>query len=151
MNTTIDYVLRGLDPHVADELRASGGIAYVADEQPGFPCRQCLRDAEIGEELILTSYDPFTGTSPYRSASPIFLHRDSCRRDDSPDLPEQLTGRRLSVRAFDDEEMMIDAALIAGTDLAATIGRLLENTAAAHLHIHNEPRGCYAARVDRAR
>jgi hypothetical protein len=149
VNTTTDYVLHGLDPSVADDLRARGGIAYVADEQPGFPCRQCLRDAEIGEELILTSYDPFTGVSPYRSASPIFLHRHSCRRDESTDLPEQLTGRRLSVRAFDVDEMMVDAALIDGHDLEATISALLRNTAVDHLHIHNEPRGCYAARIDR--
>lgn len=151
MNKTIDFVLSGLEASVADELRARGGIAYVADEHPGFPCRQCLRDAEIGEELILTSYDPFDGSSPYRSASPIFLHRHPCRRDDSTELPEQLTRRRLSVRAFDDAEMMVDAALIDGDDLAATIDALLENAAVDHVHIHNEPRGCYAARIDRAR
>jgi hypothetical protein len=122
---------------------------YIADEKPGFPCRQCLRDAEIGEAMILVSHDPFEGTSPYRCASPIFLHREPCARESADTLPEQLTERRLSVRAFDADEMMVDAALIEGHDLAATIVDLLTNADVQRLHIHNEPRGCYAASVHR--
>jgi hypothetical protein len=149
--TSTTYVLAGIDPTVADELRARGGIGYVADDHPGFPCRQCLRDAEIGDEMILVSHDPFTAWSPYRSASPIFLHRFVCTPHDSANLevPEQLTRRRLSVRAFDNSEMMLDAALIDGRDLATTIHDLLANRDVDHLYIHNEPRGCFAARVDR--
>jgi len=141
--------LIALDPVIADQLRAAGGIVYVADEHPGFPCRQCLRDADVGDELILVSYDPFTADSPYRSASPIFLHRHPCGepgRADEP-VPEQLRRRRLSVRAFDTGEMMIDAAFTEGADLASTIDRLLTNADVDHLHIHNEPRGCFAAKV----
>jgi hypothetical protein len=149
MQNTIDYTLAGLAPEVADELRARGGVEYVADEHPGFPCRQCLRDAEIGDVMLLVSHDPFVGTSPYRSASPIFLHKVPCQRDDKPGLPEQLTRRRLSVRAFDVAEMMVDAALVDGGDLEDTIVTLLDNPETDHLHIHNEPRGCYAARVER--
>ncbi len=107
-------------------------------------------NAEIGEELILVSYDPFTGASPYRSASPIFLHRSRCTPSESADIPGQLARRTLSVRAFDSTEMMIDAALTDGADLSATIHRLLADAEVHHLHVHNEPRGCWAARVDRA-
>jgi len=32
-----------------EELRAIGGRRMVADEQPGFPCRVSLVDAEPGE------------------------------------------------------------------------------------------------------
>jgi hypothetical protein len=149
-STHTTYVISGLDPATADELRARGGIGYVTDEHPGFPCRQCLRDAEIGEEMILVSHDPFTASSPYRSASPIFLHRSPCAPDDSTELPEQLARRRLSGRAFDALAMMLDAALIDGRQLPTTIEQLLGNPAVDHLHVHNEPRGCFAARVDRA-
>ena len=45
--------------------------------------------------------------------------------------------------------MMLDATLIQGEDLSKTIQRLLDNPEIDHLHIHNEPRGCWAARVDR--
>ena len=144
------FVIGGIDPAHADALRASGGIIYVADDN-GYPCRQCLRDAEIGDELILVSYDPFTGSSPYRSASPIFLHRSPCAPDESSEVPHQLARRTLSVRAFDIAEMMVDAALTDGADLSGTIQRLFSNAEVDHLHVHNEPRGCWAARVDRSR
>ncbi|MGZ7023055.1 MAG: DUF1203 domain-containing protein, partial [Ilumatobacteraceae bacterium] len=125
--TNSTYVIAGIDPSIADGLRARGGIGYVADEHPGWPCRQCLRDAEIGEEMILVSYDPFTTTSPYRSASPIFLHRSPCTPARSAGLPAQLARRRLSVRAFDTSAMMLDAALIDGCDLPAAIRRLFDD------------------------
>ena len=67
--TTTTFQVAGIDPLHADRLRAAGGIRYVADEKPGFPCRQCLRDAEIGDEMILVSYDPFEESSPYRCRS----------------------------------------------------------------------------------
>jgi Protein of unknown function (DUF1203) len=147
---TATYVLTGIDPATADQLRARGGITYVADEKPGYPCRQCLRDAEIGEEMLLVSHDPFTTTSPYRCASPIFIHSTSCTPYDSADLPDQLTRGMRSVRAFDKAAMMLDAALIDGENLAVTIDRLFDNPEIDHLHLHNEPRGCWAARVTRA-
>ncbi len=148
------YVIVAIDPITADELRAAHtadvGPVTVADEHPGYPCRQCLRDADVGDELILVSHDPFDGDSPYRSASPIFLHRVSCAPAASTDeLPDQLTRRLLSVRAFDARRMMIDAAVIDGSQLGPTIDRLLANDAAHHLHVHNATRGCWAARVDR--
>ena len=147
--TTKTFVVSGIDPLEADRLRAAGGITYVADSNPGYPCRQCLRDAEIGDEMLLVSYDPFTATSPYRCASPIFIHSTPCLSDDRHCLPVQLTSRKLSVRAFDSAAMMLDAALIDGDDLGATIETLLDNPAIDHLHVHNASRGCFAARVQR--
>ncbi len=148
--TSTEFVVVAIDPAAADELRDRGGRLYVADEHPGYPCRQCLRDAEVGDELILVSHDPFTCDSPYRSASPIFLHRFPCPPHPiASELPRQLTRRQLSVRAFDEAEMMLDAAVIDGAELAATIERFLGEPATHHAHVHNASRGCWAARVDR--
>ena len=145
------FVLRPISPSDADALRLRGGPLFVADEHPGFPCRQCLRDAAVGDELILVSHDPFETESPYRSASPIFLHRTSCQAYATETmLPEQLTRRQLSVRSFDDEEMMIDAAVIDGTDLEFTIQRFFADPASNQIHVHNATRGCWAVAVDRA-
>jgi len=144
------FLVTGIDPAHADRLRAQGGIAYVADEKPGFPCRQCLRDAEIGDEMILVSYDPFEDSSPYRSASPIFLHRAACTPFASDRLPEQLTCRQLAVRGFDGAAMMRDAALIDGAGLDATINELLADPSIEYLHVHNAARDCWAAKVRRA-
>jgi hypothetical protein len=99
----------------------------------------------------LVSHDPFATDSPCRSASPIFLHRTSCRPYViGPVLPDQLTRRQLSVRSFDSEEMMLDAAVVDGTDLEFTIHRVFTDTAAHRIHVHNATRGCWAVAVDRA-
>jgi hypothetical protein len=81
------------DPSTADELRTTEGVRFVADAKPGYPCRQCLSDAEIGESLVLVAHDPFTVDSPYRSRSRSFFtkslaHRSSTSptfRTSSPD------------------------------------------------------------------
>ena len=151
--TSTTFRLRPIDPAVADRLRAdwASSRSYVADEKPGYPCRQCLNDAEIGDELLLVSYDPFTVDSPYRAASPIFLHRVSCGSpNDTATLPLQLTGRQLSVRSFDAAALMIAAAVIDGERLGETLDRFLQNVEADHVHVHNASRGCWAVRVDRA-
>ena len=148
---TTTFRLVPIDPATADALRATGGPRYVADSKPGYPCRQCLRDAEVGDELILVSHDPFRADSPYRSASPIFLHRQPCSAPaPGPHLPVQLTGRQLSVRAFDEAAMMIDAAVIDGADLQATIERFLASPDTASIHVHNVVRGCWAVTIERA-
>lgn len=147
--TNID--LRPISDRTAAALREEGGEVYVADAFPGYPCRQCLQDAAIGDELILVSHDPFTGSSPYRSASPIFLHREICAAPLFGDeLPEQLTRRQLSVRAFDADELMIDAAVIDGSELAETMTRFFDQADTDLIHIHNASRGCWATTAVRA-
>jgi hypothetical protein len=149
MHTTA-YAVVAIDAAAAQMLRGRGGISYVADSEHGYPCRQCLRDAEIGDELILVSHDPFDTDSPYRCASPVFLHRTPCApHEPSSQLPEQLTSRRLSVRAFDDAAMMRDGDVIDGSSLDACIARMLADPAVAFLHVHNAGRGCLAARIER--
>lgn len=151
MNNTA-FALHPISARQADALREIGGVGYVADEHPGYPCRQCLRDADIGEELILVSYDPFAKDTPYRSAGPIFLHRSPCAPDVSTDddLPTQLTHRQLSVRSFDTNEMMIDAAIIDGEDLRDTIRTFFDAAESDKIHIHNATRGCWAVTIERS-
>lgn len=148
--TSTEFRLTPIPVDTADDLRRAGGPVYVADSVPGYPCRQCLEDAELGEELILVSHNPFDGGSPYRSASPIFLHRERCSPFDRVELPLQLTRRQLSARSFDAAEMMIDAAVIDGSALGETLQRLLSDERAERVHIHNADRGCWAATVERA-
>ncbi len=145
------FALTPIDDATATMLRERGGPSYVADEHPGYPCRQCLRDAEIGEQLVLVSHDPFTKDSEYRSASPIFLHSSPClpAGQTNSELPIQLTRRQLSVRSFDDDEMMIAAEVIDGTALEDTIKILFSDTRAHRIHVHNASRGCWAVAVDR--
>ncbi|MDW3218464.1 MAG: DUF1203 domain-containing protein [Acidimicrobiales bacterium] len=148
--TTNTFTLEPISADEADRHRAAGGAVHVADEHPGFPCRRCLEDARVGDELILVSHDPFDGTTPYRSASPIFLHRAPCAPPaDLGAIPKQLRRRRLSVRAFDETEQMIDAVLVDGEDLDGIVERFLGDDRTERIHVHNAERGCWAVTISR--
>ena len=64
------------------------------------------------------------------------------------DIPDQLTRRLLSVRAYDGNHMLVDADVVQGDELEDAAQRLLRD--ASYLHVHNAGRGCYAARIERA-
>jgi hypothetical protein len=57
---------------------------------------------------------------------------------------------RLAVRAFDVAAMMIDAVIVPGADLGATLDRFFTDTATDHVQVYNASRGCWAVRVARA-
>lgn len=123
----------------------------VADKRPGFPCRVSLRDAEVGERLILLNYEHLSVSSPYRSRHAIFVRESASEAHLATDeVPEQLRIRLLSVRAFDTQGMMKGAEVTPGTALERVIEHLFSNPNVSYLHIHNAKPGCYAARVDRA-
>jgi uncharacterized protein DUF1203 len=131
-------------------LRINGGAVRVTADAPNaFPCRRCLQDASPGEALYLLGYDPFTGASPYAGSGPIYVHADACEPFDGDGIPDQLTRRLLSVRAYDDRHMLVDADVTEGTSLRDVASRLLAAPGAAYLHVHNARPGCFAARIDR--
>jgi hypothetical protein len=134
-----------------EELAARGVIRMVADKQPGFPCRVSLRDAEEGETVLLLNYEHLPVASPYRSSHAIFVRQGAREaRLAVNEIPELLQIRLLSVRSLDGSGMMIDADVVPGQELAATIHRMLGQNTSAYLHVHNAKPGCFAARVDRA-
>jgi hypothetical protein len=135
-----------------DELLQHGARRAVCDEKPGFPCRVTLADAEPGESLILLNYAHLDeDASPYRAKGPIFV-RESAKAGIAltDEVPDYLTRRVLSVRAYDQDGMMLDADVVDGKALAPLIAKLFENDGVAYLHAHFAKRGCYAARIDRA-
>ena len=135
----------------ADELAARGGVRRVADKSPGFPCRVSLRDAEPGDTLLLVNYEHQPARSPFRSTHAIYVCRGAVQAHPAPgEVPEMLRRRLLSVRAFDDAGMLLDADVVERTALEAVVARLLGAPQAAYLHVHFARPGCYAARVDRA-
>src|SRR4051794_12666848 len=104
-----------------------GAIRVLVDEPNSFPCRRCLRDAEPGETMLLLSYDPFVGVSPYSGAGPIYVHDHECAPFDGDGVPHQLTRRLLSVRAYDEHHMLVEADVIDGTSLDEAAERLLRD------------------------
>lgn len=154
----MSFRVRGLSPEpfrryfdMSDaELRAIGALRQVADED-GYPCRVSLRHAPVGDELVLLNYEHQAGHTPYRASHAIYVCRSSGEPFDAVDvLPEVILKRLVSVRAFDERHMMIDADVVDGPDAAALFEKLLANPEASYLQVHNARRGCYSARVERA-
>lgn len=137
---------------LADEALAERGIVRRTVEGPGSPCRLTLEDAPVGETVLLMNYEHQPAETPFRSRHAIFVREGAEMRTFTPgEIPPAFTARQfLSLRAFDDTGMMIDADITPTADLDAAIGRLLANPQAAYLHAHYAGAGCYAARIDRA-
>lgn len=135
-----------------EELLKHGARRAVADAKPGFPCRVTLADAEPGETLLLLNYEHLpVPSSPYRAKGPIFV-RESAQSAAAviDSVPDYLARRILSVRAYDQDGIMLDADVVEGRELAPAITRFFEDGQVAYLHAHFAKRGCYAARIDRA-
>jgi hypothetical protein len=129
---------------------APAGHHVVADDAS--PCRRCLRFAEPGDELLLLRYDPFTVRSPYTGEGPVFVHAHGCDAHvaEPGSLPSQVVpGRLFSVRAYDEDAMMLDAEVVPSGRLADRARELLDD-GAAFLHAHFAGAGCFAFRIDRA-
>ena len=122
----------------------------TVDVKPGYPCRVTLEDAEPGESVLLVNYEHLAVNTPYRSTHAVFVREwaATCAPINNR-IPEQLTIRLLSIRAFDADGMMVDADVVHGDESEPVIRRLLDNPRVDFLHIHNAKPGCYAARVDR--
>jgi hypothetical protein len=61
-----------------------------------------------------------------------------------------MRARPLSLRAFDAEDMMVDADLVDGAEAEGLIQRFLEDPMVAYIQAHYARRGCYAGRIERA-
>jgi hypothetical protein len=131
-------------------LAARNAVRVVADGG-GFPCRVSLRDAAPGEELILANYEHQPAASPFRASHAVYVRIDAEEaRPARDEIPTQLRARTLSLRAFDENGMMIAADLADGHEVEPVIEHLLADPAVAYLHAHFAKQGCYAARIDRA-
>ncbi len=134
-----------------DELARRGVLTTTATSSTGYPCRVSLRDADAGARMFLLNYEHQPANSPYRSTHAIYVQDGAERAAVAVNtVPPVLSTRLLSIRAFDEHGMIVDADVVEGTDAALAFERLLSNERAAYLHVHNAKRGCYAARVNRA-
>jgi hypothetical protein len=133
-----------------EELARRGVKRYIADHKPGYPDRIEMRDADIGEPLLLLNHVCQPAATPYRASHAIFVREGAEHTYDRIDeVPQVMRTRLLSLRAYDDAGMMVDADVVEGRDIEVLIRRLLEQEQVAYVHAHNARRGCYAGRIDR--
>ena len=123
--------------------------------QGGEPCRDVLRRAHVGEELILASFSPFARVGPYKEYGPVFVlanpSDEPVERDVLPieGVPPYLR-EQFVIRAYSDAEEIRDAVLTSPRDSTKAITRFLDDDATSFLHVRFPTYGCFALRIDRA-
>ena len=133
------------------ELTQLGVIRYLVDTKPGYPDRITMEDAEPGQTVLLLNHVCQSADTPYRASHAIFIREGATQQYDAVDqVPASLRIRLLSLRAYDENGMMLDAEVVEGMAIETVIARLFDDPAVRYLHVHNARRGCYAGRIDRA-
>src|SRR5262245_62012511 len=110
----MSFRITGLDPELFADLHALGdaalaqkGIERVRVTQAhAAPCRITLDDAEIGETVLLLSFDHQPADTPYRQQGPIFIREASRRFSANDVIAPALARRPLSLRGYDRAHMM---------------------------------------------
>ena len=155
----MSFRIRGLSPApfvplfgLSDAaLAARGVIRYIADDRSSYPDRVEMRHAAPGEAVLLMNHVCQPVDTPYRAAHAIFVREGATEAfDEVGVVPEVFRPRLLSLRAYDERGMMIDADVVEGAAVEGLVERLLDNAAVAYVHAHNAKRGCYSGLITRA-
>ena len=122
----------------------------------GEPCRDVLRRAVAGEELILASYCPFSKPGPFKEYGAVFVLAN--QSDESVNY-EKFTsvgnsendyfGDNLVLRAYDNEEAIYDARVVSPINAELTISEFFEHIKVKFIIARFTAYGCYALRLDR--
>jgi hypothetical protein len=132
------------------KLAQQGARRLIVDAKPGFPCRVSLQDAEIGERIILVPFAHHDVDSPYRASGAIFVRETARQTELAPgEIPDVVASRVMSVRAYNDKGMMVNAAVTSGKELESQIEKFFGDGHISYLHLHNAGAGCYSCRVER--
>ncbi len=128
----------------APETRVSDG--------PGYPCRHCLHDIDVGEELLVLAYRPFPELQPYAETGPIFLHKRPCKRYEASEiLPPILSSPDYIVRGYGtDDRIVYGTGAVTPTErIEDRAADLFARTDVAYLHVRSARNNCYQCRIDR--
>lgn len=156
----MSYVIEGLSPEpfrpffALDDKALAERLArrVICDASPGYPCRVSLADAELGETLVLVNWQHQPAPCPYRASHAIYVREDATRAARFVgEVPPVLARRTLSLRAYDAEGEMIDAAVLEGNKLDKRVREWFSREGVTELHAHNAAPGCFAARIARLR
>jgi hypothetical protein len=159
--TTFDrqIILRAhpIDPDRLQAMRVQGhdehGNPWMAYPALGWePLRCCLRLADANEAIVLISYAPFTTTSPWTEAGPVYVHADRCPGYAEDGLPAAFrTGPRV-LRGYDrDRALLYDHVRVVGEgeDLAAVASELLADAVVQTVHVRALATQCFTYAITR--
>jgi hypothetical protein len=134
-----------------DALRDRSIVRVTALADTGYPCRVSLSDAKKGETPLVLNYAQIEGAPPYAARHAIYVRETATQAVPLPnEIPPALRTRVLSVRAFDEHSMMLNADVVDGADVGPMLDAMFADNAVAHIDIHNAKQGCFAARAHRS-
>lgn len=141
-----------LDRARIEGIDALGQPVRRLTAEGGEPCRDVLRRAEAGEELILASFSPFHEVGPYREFGPVFIlanaSREEAPRETLP-VAQGYLRERFVLRAYSAAEEILDAAMVTPVDAEETLEGFLARPDVAFVHARFPVYGCFACRIDR--
>lgn len=121
----------------------------------GEPCRDVLRRANPGEELILASYCPFELAGPYREYGPVFVLANTDlingpvtsfpASQENPYFSQQFV-----LRAYSQEERIVDACLSSPEQFESDLTCFFARDEITFVLARFAAYGCYGCRIERA-
>lgn len=134
------------------ELDKIGIKRLIVDKQFNFPCRVSLEDAEIGEEVILISYQHHKTNGPYQASGPIFIRKGVKMKSlKKNQIPIMLNHRLLSFRGYDILGNMKFAITDEGSKTNSVLKKMFDNNEIEYIQIHNSSPGCFNCEVRRVK
>ena len=144
----------------AERFRMSGiddngnSLRHIKAMDAGsFPCRHCLCFGQLGEMMLLGSYNLPRPQGIYWTPSPIFVHAEACRRFSAENIVAPIIGQGVlvSIRAYDSADQCIYdlGQVCAGADVDAPLERALADPRTAFVNVHTARPGCLLSRVER--
>jgi hypothetical protein len=128
-------------------------VRHFPSDDSGYPCRHCLKETILGENVLLGSYNQPRPSGFYWSASPIFLHADACPHHDQDNvLPPIVRNRLISLRTYDADDQIIYGLgdVVDGKVADALLDQCLADPRAKFVAIHTARPGCLLCLVERA-
>jgi hypothetical protein len=152
---TSNYRVVPLPSEIAEAARreAQAGTpdhaVVTVDSSTGYPCRHCLQWARPGEQVVLFPYASIPSGRPYAESGPIFVHAETCPRYAKTDeYPENFRSHRV-LRAYNNDNDMIDAVVVSDDQPEGVIEKLLQNPETVFLQARSVTRGCYTFKIER--
>jgi hypothetical protein len=120
----------------------------------GEPCRDVLRCAQIGEELILASYCAFEEESPYKEYGPIFvLKNPSSEKVNYSKLPLSMEEgfdylpKSFVLKAYNKKEHIIAAEVTTEKKSSLLLTDYLKNKQTCFVVARYAAYGCFALKI----
>lgn len=133
-----------------DYLKRHGALRIKVDSHPGYPDRISLRDIPVGETALLLNHTYQPAYTPYHGSHAIYLW-EGCNDQGIyiNKIPESIVARLLSLRAFGENHLMLQADICEGADTEMLLKLFFDDPSVSYIHIHNAKQGCYACLAER--